>query len=51
LPEALLPWVRARQPPAYQPRRGPLLGRPPRRGVRASPGAADRIPELSTARA
>jgi hypothetical protein len=31
-PEALLPWGRARQPPAYPPRRGPLLGRPPRRG-------------------
>ncbi|MCF6513835.1 helix-turn-helix transcriptional regulator [Blastococcus sp. MG754427] len=39
---ALLPWRRARQPPAYPPRRGPLLGRPPRRGVLASPASADR---------
>ena len=30
----------ARQPLVYQPRRGPLLGRPPRRGDRASPGAS-----------
>ena len=43
-PDPLLPWTRARQPPAYQPRRGPLLGRPPRRGSAVSrvPGAADR---------
>ena len=33
---------RARQPPAYPPRRGPLLGRPPRRGIRAFPAPADR---------
>jgi len=39
-PDPLLPLPRARQPPAYQPRRGPLLGRPPRRGDRASPGAS-----------
>ena len=43
-PEPLLPLTRARQPPAYRPRRGPLLGRPPRRGVRRVPGAADRTP-------
>jgi transcriptional regulator with XRE-family HTH domain len=41
--DPLLPWQRARQPPAYPPRRGPLLGRPPRRGDCAFPGAcADR---------
>ena len=43
-PEPLLPLTRARQPPAYRPRRGPLLGRPPRRGVPRVPGAADRPP-------
>jgi hypothetical protein len=31
--DALLPWARARQPPAYPPRRGPLLGRPLAAGI------------------
>jgi hypothetical protein len=47
---------RARQPPAYPPRRGPLLGRPPRRGDLAVEFARPRRlltapPELSPARA
>ena len=50
-PDPLLPWARARQPPAYPPRRGPLLGRPPRRGFRAFPAPLTAPPELSPARA
>ncbi len=50
-PEPLLPWGRARQPPAYEPRRGPLLGRPPRRGFRAYPAPLTAPSELSPARA
>jgi transcriptional regulator with XRE-family HTH domain len=49
--EPLLPWGCARQPPAYEPRRGPLLGRPPRRGFRAYPAPLTAPSELSPARA